>query len=1631
MANETVSEDIFEAERCKWVKWVTPIVLLLLVLVLVTAMALSDKLQATLDNSNNVISVLTAILCTLLAVSLILTGCVEWFKKIEQNVWSLGTDVTMTRVELHRISKANLHSSEESGTEISWLEKNQRLMQEKVEELKNVIEKEYNVLRQAVQDNKQGLANEVTVVAQAQKEVQTGISELQQANELISERVTTITDGLERLDKTLQTENGPVNNQLSELAVNFRGLDKNIDNLYELTEKVSDTITNVSEGQATLQETTTIKHEELTNHLQALSEDQQDIRGDVNSLGEKTNCFGEEIANLAAEQAALREALHINSEGIEAGISTLKAGWEQLENNIDTIQVLTQTAASSITNIADEQAALHKTLRENSQVLTDSTHVVEKYHQALQSEVNKLAETGQQATDSFIAMTNEQAALRETIEIKSEEAVSKLITLSESQQGLQTEMKDLSEKADHVAAEVTNLTTQQSTISEVLKVQHEARDTQISALSAEVTNLTAQQATVSDILKTHSEATDVQASALTAGQKQLETYLDGLRELMQTVDSGISNTSDKQDALHTLLEKTTQIVTDNIQVIENNQEIFRTMMSDLDQKATEMAAENVDSHKEFDNRNKELTGKMVALLESQLSFHAGVTLLAEKTSQLVRAVDRVITEQTTLNETLQTHTETINVQMSDLNIGHEQLDANVSSLQELTKTVVDGVTNVSNEQVEMHGALQDNTQALTRNTQIVEQHQKTLQAEVTRVAETSKEIAAAATAMADEQADFQETVKANNEDLTSHLSLLSENQQSLRVEVNQVAETGHHINDAVEMMANEQAAMHKTTKANNENLSNQLSVLLEKQQSLHEEVNQVAKTDQHTGAVIAAMANEQAVLHETVKSNNEDLTNQLSTLSENQQALHMEVSQVAKTGQHTEAAISTMANEQASMHQALQENTQALTGNTQIVEQHQKTLQTEVNKVAETSKEIAVAATAMATEQAAFHETVKANNEDLTNHLSALSENQQSLRVEVSQVAQTGQDTRAAIATMSTKQAALHETVKAGNENLTKQISTISENQQSLRAEVDRVAEMDHHIGSAIATIANEHNALHKTVKANDENLTNRLSTLSKNQQSLQAEVIRVAETSRHTDAAVEEITNEQAALHEMVKVNNERLTDQVSTFSENQKSVHMSIRDLEGKVTEMSTDVDSITEEQATLQQCVQNSKKDLVDRIGVAAQNMEKMQTGISELRQTGRTLSDTIASLAHAQETLKEAMHQENNKMTDQLTALTSSHGHFHSNYNSLRELIQKVADNLTHIADEQASKLREILEDQQCMQTNIGVADEKIDKVVDDIDSINTTQTVLREMIGMKSDELAGQIGALAEDQRIVQNGLNENVNHVAGEVAKVTAEQLASRETYQAHAEALSAQISDLAAIQEQLERNINTAAASLTKIAEEQAALHGTLQGNSSTLADSMRVVEQFQQTLQAEISNVAQASQQAMASIEAMAVEQTALREMIGAKSDELAGQIGALAEDQRIVQNGLNENVNHVAGEVAKVTAEQLASRETYQAHAEALSAQISGLAAAQEQLERNINTAAASLTKIAEEQAALHGTLQGNSSTLADSMRVVEQFQQILQAEISNVAQASQQAMASIEAMTVEQTALREMIGMKSDD
>ncbi len=567
MAKEPPFEDEFEykkAERSEWMRWVVPIILVLFVLLLVAGVASSSHPNNALSSGNVVVFVLAALLCTLVAVSLMLTGIGEWFKKIEENIRSLATDAVVTRVEQHRMSKASLSNSEQIGTKISLLEENHRL-------------------------------------------------------------------------------------------------------------------------------------------------------------------------------------------------------------------------------------------------------------------------------------------LREVIENTSKETNDKIAVMSEGQQQLQTDVKDLSEKTNSITAEFTNLTTQQTTINE--------------------------------ILQTHSEAGDAQISALTTSHGQLETNVDSLRELVQTIADGVTNAAREQSASHSLVQGSIQIVTDNIQSIEKNQEILQTMVKALDQKATETATGNADVYQAANKKHEELTDKMGTFMEDRKTIHAGVNGLGEKINQLTREIERVSAEQIALSETFRDHAKALNAQMSTHNTDHERCDAAVRDLRGLTQTVADSMNNISEAQAVIRQALQDNTKALTGNTRVIEQHQTTLQAEVNKVTKTSQQIADVTTAMAREQATLHETTKAVNERLSTRVSTLSEDQKNIRTGIRTLDERIAKISAGIGSLAEEQSGLHRCLKNNKNELTDRTRVAAQDMERLRAGIRELHKAGRTLSDTVRALARLQETLTKTMKQRDQKTVDPLATLS--------------------------------------------------------------------------------------------------------------------------------------------------------------------------------------------------------------------------------------------------------------------------------------------------------------------------------------------------------------------------------------------------------------------------------------------------------------------------------------------------------------------------------------------------------------------------------------------------------------------------------------------------------------------------------------------------------------------------------------------------------------------------------
>ena len=449
MGNNTASEEEFEVEKVEggqWVKWTVPLVLLILVLALVTAAILSERPRTALDNRNIVLCVLTALLCTLVAVSLTLMGCAESSSQTEQHLRSVAAEVTTSRDELLRLGQAGLRGSEEVSTKTSRLEENQRLLRDKLAELKNAIETEHNALRKTAQGHKQELAESIGAVTLDQQTMHTRIDGLQQAGKLMSEKITLTADNQESLRGSVQEQSELLGDRMSSLADIQEQLGGHVDGLRELMQTVAGDVTNVAREQATLHEAVETRGDESVRRLETLSEDHTNVHNHLDQLGENVKQASAEAAEMIVQRVAIRESFQAHAEALEAQMSGLTAAQERLESSLNTTKV-------NIERISAEQTSLNGTLQDNAGTVATTMGLIEQFQHTLQDEISNLAQVNQRMITSIEAMTVEQASLRETTGTKNDELTGQIAAFSEDQKAaLAAFGEDLQQAATGVAS---------------------------------------------------------------------------------------------------------------------------------------------------------------------------------------------------------------------------------------------------------------------------------------------------------------------------------------------------------------------------------------------------------------------------------------------------------------------------------------------------------------------------------------------------------------------------------------------------------------------------------------------------------------------------------------------------------------------------------------------------------------------------------------------------------------------------------------------------------------------------------------------------------------------------------------------------------------------------------------------------------------------------------------------------------------------------------------------------------------------------------------------------------------------------------------------------------------------------
>ncbi len=643
------------------------------------------------------------------------------------------------------------------------------------------------------------------------------------------------------------------------------------------------------------------------------------------TLQEKGNehLLQDNVARLAGNLQTVASNVTAYSEALQTqwrAIAVLAKNQGQATNNVRELRALIESVAAGVTDVAREQAAVRGAVQDSTKVLGATTEAIQQGQKTLQAEVEKITDAARQTIAGLTATAAEQTAVHETVQ----------------------------------------------------------------RVKEEVTGLAGKQTALSEAVQAHAQASAATAATLTGRQDQLAGDVRRLHELTQTVAGSVGDVTREQAAVRGAMQESARVVSATTEAIQQGQ---RTLQTEVE-KITEAA--------------KQTTAAVTATAAEQTAVHETVRHVMEE-------VAGVGAKQTTLSEAVQAQAQASAAATATLAAGHDQLAGDVRRLHEVTQTVAGGLADVLREQAAVRSTVQDGTKVLGTTTEAIQQGQRTLQTEMEKMVETTtRQITAALTTTAGEQAAVHEMVKHVGEEVTgvgAKQNALHEAVAALTAKAADqtvVPETVRRVMEEVTAMGTRQTALHEAVAALTAKAAEQTAVpetvrrVMEevagvgnRQTALHEAVvalttkaaeqTAVPETVRRVMEEVTGVGARQTALHEAVQAHGQALNGAAATLAGGHEQLAGDVRRLHDLTQTVAGSVADVAREQVAVRGAMQDGAKILSATIETIQQGLRTLQTEVEKMVETTRQTIAALTATVTEQSTGQEMTKRMIGELAN----------------------------------------------------------------------------------------------------------------------------------------------------------------------------------------------------------------------------------------------------------------------------------------------------------------------------------------------------------------------------------------------------------------------------------------------------------------------------------------------------------------------------------------------------------------------------------------------------------------------------------------------------------------------------
>ena len=387
--------------------------------------------------------------------------------------------------------------------------------------------------------------------------------------------------------------------------------------------------------------------------------------------------------------------------------------------------------------------------------------------------------------------------------------------LSDRDEALRTGIDKLNGKTDQVAGNLAALTTQQQSLYEAAKTNHDVvvakladvSDTQaqlqagVSSLSGKADALASTQNDVQRTLQSHSETTTASVAALNNGQAALQQAVQaaeknlGDRTIQTAADLKTSiagqqaalqqtiNTS--QQALQSGIDnlgQATQRVASDIAVLATGQGALGQTLRAHSDKVNEQVATLANAQKEMKANLDTLTATtgqtsldVLALGKSQTNLtqtvQAGVADLGTRT-------DKLAAGQNSLQDTLNRQGQALSGQMAKMADSQQQMQSGLDALTATTGQTALDVLAMTAQQDAVRAALQSHAEASRTQMTTLADNQQQMQGSLDTVTAITGQASLDALALNNNQGQLGQAVQTGRQEMASRLAVLAQEQQN-------------------------------------------------------------------------------------------------------------------------------------------------------------------------------------------------------------------------------------------------------------------------------------------------------------------------------------------------------------------------------------------------------------------------------------------------------------------------------------------------------------------------------------------------------------------------------------------------------------------------------------------------------------------------------------------------------------------------------------------------------------------------------------------------------------------------------------------------------------------------------------